>query len=69
MPSMLFFHKPLLETYYAYWNAQEHNETIDGEKREGVAYLYNDAKIFNLALEILNYCGKIYSELILHGGT
>lgn len=52
VPSMLFFHKPLRDTYYAYLNAVKFNKPIDGEKREGVAYLRNDAGVFDKVLEL-----------------
>lgn len=52
VPSMLFFHKPLRDTYYAHLYAINFDREIDGEKREIIANLLDDAGIFNKALEL-----------------
>ena len=62
IPSMLFFHKPLIDTYYAHLYALNFNKQIDGEKREGIAYVYEDAGIFDKALEIGSTKAIIYGH-------
>ena len=62
IPSMLFFHKPLVETYYAHLYATNLNQQIDGEKRERIAFVFNDAGIFDKALEVGSTNAIIYGH-------
>ena len=62
IPSMLFFHKPLRDTYFAYADAINFDKEVDGERREGVAYVYEDAGIFNRALELGSTRAMVYGH-------
>ena len=62
LPSWTFFHKPLIETRYAYYQAKHSLLPIDGEHREGVDYLRNDAGFFNKALELGSTTAIIYGH-------
>ena len=62
LPSMVFFHKPLLDTYYAYLYAVNFNRPIDGERREGIAFVHEDARIFDKALELGSTKAMIYGH-------
>ena len=52
LPNWTMFHIPPVETYDAYFYAKFNGFEIDGEKREGVSYLRDDAGIFNKAKEL-----------------
>ena len=60
VPSWVFFHKPLVEAYYAYYYAEE--DEIDGEKREGIAFVFEDAGMFNTAYHLGSTTAFIYGH-------
>ena len=59
---MDIFHKPLLATRYAYNQAINSNLSIEGERREGVAFLSEDAGFFNKAYELKSTTAIIYGH-------
>lgn len=62
LPNWTFFHIPLVETLYAYWQAVDSNSQIEGVRREGVAFLRDDVGFFNKALEIGSTKAIIYGH-------
>ena len=62
LPNWTMFHIPLVETYYAYFNAIDNDLEIDGEKREGVSYLRKDAGLFDKAKELGTTRAMIYGH-------
>ena len=59
---MLFFHKPLIETYYGYYDTLYYNKPLEGERREGVAYVRRDVGIFNKAYRLNSTKAIIYGH-------
>lgn len=62
VPSWAFLHKPLVQTRYAYYRSKYLNSPIEGESREGIAFLQNDAGFFNKALDIGSTRAIIYGH-------
>ena len=61
IPSWVIFHRPIVETYYAYYLSGE--KEIDGEKREGVAYVReDDGSIFDLAYNLCSTTAFMYGH-------
>ncbi|MBE5738735.1 MAG: hypothetical protein E7354_03315 [Clostridiales bacterium] len=62
LPSWTFFHIPLVETYYAYYYAEDHGLEIDGEKREGIAFQWDDEGLFDKVEEMGSTKALIYGH-------
>lgn len=62
LPSWTFFHKPLLETYYAYVDSVNNDIELEGVRRERIAFLFDDAGFFDLAKQIGSTTAIIYGH-------
>ena len=62
LPSWTLFHIPLMETRTAYYSAERNGIEIDGEKREGISSLWDDAGIFDKAKELGSAKAMIYGH-------
>ena len=63
LPSWVFFHIPLVETYYAYYHNLYNGGTIDGEMRDGgVTYLRDDAGFFDVVKELGSTTALIFGH-------